>query len=127
MARSSGVQITGLRETVRALERFGVASEDLKQAFGAISDQVVVEAGRIVPHRSGRLASTIRPAKTKNKAVVRAGTAAAAYAGVINFGWPDRGIAATQFLTGPANEHAEDYARQIDANLQALIRRYGLT
>ena len=127
MARSSGIQVTGLREVVRDLQKLGVSVEDLKEAFGAISDQVVSEANRIVPSRSGRLAGSIRPARTKNKAVVRAGSAAVPYAGVINYGWPSRGIEPSDFLTGPANSKPEEYARQIDRNLQELIRRYGLT
>lgn len=127
MARSEGIQITGLRQVVRDLEKLGVSVEDLKAAFGEISSQVVQEAGRIVPVRSGRLAASIRPAKTKNKAVVRAGTAGAPYAGAINYGWPSRGIEATEFLTKPANSHEAEFARMIDRNLQDLIRRYGLT
>lgn len=127
MARESGVQITGLTKVVRDLQKLGVSVEDLKEAFGKISTQVVAEAGRIVPSRSGRLAASIRPAKAKNKAVVRAGSASVPYAGVINYGWPNRSIAATEFLTGPANDDEAEYAKQIDQNLQDLIRRYGLS
>ena len=126
MARSSGVQITGLREAVRDLQKLGVSVEDLKAAFGAISDQVVSEATRIVPTESGRLAGSIRPARTKNKAVVRAGSASVPYAGVINYGWPSRGIEGTGFLTDPANSNAAEYARQIDDAIRDLIRKYGL-
>lgn len=126
MARSSGVQITGLRETVRALERFGVDVEDLRAAFGQISAEIVAEASAQVPTRSGALGGSIRPARTKNKAVVRAGAGAVPYAGVINYGWPAHGIAATDFLTGPANADTAGKARQIEANLQDLIRRYQL-
>lgn len=126
MARSSGIQVTGLREVVRDLQKLGVSVEDLKAAFGAISDQVVQEAGRIVPSRSGRLAASIRPAKTKNKAVVRAGSSGVPYAGAINYGWPSRGIAPTEFLTKPANSNEAEFARQIDQNLRDLIRRYDL-
>lgn len=125
-SRSSGIEITGLREAVRDLQKLGVSIEDLKEAFGSISNQVVQEAGRIVPTVSGKLAGSIRPAKTKNKAVVRAGSAGIPYAGVINYGWQSRGIAPSGFLTTPANSRAEEYARQIDANLQQLIRKYDL-
>lgn len=126
MARD-GLQITGLREAIRDLEKLGVSVQDLKDAFGQISDQVVSEAGRIVPVQSGKLAGSIRPARTKNKAVVRAGSSSVPYAGVINYGWSARGIGPTEFLTGPANDNADEWARQIDRNLQDLIRKYGLT
>lgn len=122
-----GVQITGLRQVVRDLERLGVDVEDLKEAFGQISGQVVAKANQIVPHDSGRLAASIRPARTKNKAVVRAGTAGRTpYAGVINYGWAAHGIAPTGFLTTPANENPDQWAEEIDHNLRHLIARYGL-
>lgn len=126
MARDSGVRIEGLRETVRTLERLGVEVEDLRQAFGAISDDIVEEARDEVEVDSGALQSTIRPARTKNKAVVRAGSAGVPYAGVINYGWPARGIEPSDFLTGPANRDEAAKAAAIEANLEALIRKYRL-
>lgn len=126
MSRPSGVYVEGLRETVRNLERFGVEVADLKEAFVEIADQVATEGRRIVPTDSGRLAASIKPAKTKNKAVVRSGSARVPYAGVINYGWPSRGIRAADFLTGPANRNPERYAEAINDNLRRLIDRYQL-
>ncbi len=124
MARSEGIKIVGLRETVRDLERLGVAVEDLKTAFGQISDDVTREAQGIVRVASGALRGSIRPARTKNKAVVRAGNAGVQYAGVNNYGRD--GVSGTGFLTTPANSDPEGKARQIEDNLRDLIRRYGL-
>lgn len=116
------VRIDGLRETIRALERFGVATSDLKEAFADVSRDVVQEAGSRVRVVTGALKATIRPANTKNKSVVRAGTAGVPYAGVINYHRPGDG-----FLTIPANSNTDAKVRKIDANLQELIRRYGLS
>jgi Bacteriophage protein of unknown function (DUF646). len=128
MAARTGVHVEGLRETVRRLEALGVDVQDLKDAFGAISRDVVTEAQALVPVDSGALRGAIRPAKTKNKAVVRAGTASRTpYAGVINYGWPSRGIPATGFLTTPANADPDGKVRAIEANLTDLIRRHNLT
>lgn len=123
---ADGIRITGLRETIRSLERLGVSVEDLRDAFGAISNQVITEATGIVPVNTGALRSTIRAAKTKNKAVVRAGNASVKYAGLINYGWPAHNITGTEYLTGPANNNTADYLHQIEHNLAALIRKYGL-
>lgn len=123
---ASGIRVEGLRETVRALERFGVSVSDLREAFSAISREVVVESTGIVPVLDGDLQASIRIANTKNKAVVRAGYANVPHAGVINYGWAAHGIEATEFLTGPANNNPGEKARRIDANLQALIYRYNL-
>lgn len=127
MARQSGVHVEGLRETVRNLERLGVDVGDLKDAFGAISQEVVTEASELVEVESGRLQGTIRAARTKNKAVVRAGTPSGVpYAGVINFGWPAHGIDPSNFLTDPANADPAGKVKRIEDNLEALIRRYDL-
>lgn len=124
MPRLEGVRITGLRETVRDLERLGVSVEDLKDAFGDISRDVAADASRIVPVATGSLQASIRPARNKNKAVVRAGTARVPYAGVINYGRD--GLSGTQFLTRPANEDPQGKARRIQQNLDDLIRKYDL-
>lgn len=126
MSRSGGAQITGLREVVRSLERYGVDAQDLKQAFGEISREVVTDAAALVKVVSGDLQGTIRAANTKNKSVVRAGSARAPYAGVINYGWPDRGIAESGFLTTPANTDLDAKVARIEHNLEALIKRHRL-
>lgn len=125
-ARASGAYVTGLRETVRDLERFGVEVEDLKDAFGAISGEIVEEARGRIKVATGAAQATIRPARTKNKAIVRAGTASVVHPAILNYGWPDHNVEADEFLTGPANEDPEDKARKIETNLEALIRRYDL-
>lgn len=126
MARPSGVYVTGLRETIRALERFGVEVEDLKDAFGDIAGDIVEEARGRIKVATGAALATIRPARTKNKAIVRAGTASVVHPAILNYGWPAHNIAGDEFLTGPANEDPEGKARQIERNLEALIRRYDL-
>jgi hypothetical protein len=127
MGVHSGVKIEGLRETVRNLERLGVAVEDLKEAFSSISREVVAEAAGVVPVLEGALRATIRAANTKNRAVIKAGFARnAPYAGAINYGWPAHHIAYSGFLTDAANRDPIGKARRIDANLHALIRKYQL-
>lgn len=119
---ASEVRITGLRETVRNLERLGVSVQDLREAFLDISRDVVSEARGLVRVLTGRLRETIREAQTKNKAVVRAGTPTGVpYAGVVNYVRPG-----DQFLTRPANTDTEGKVRRIEANLEDLIRRYNL-
>ncbi len=127
MARESGVRVEGLRETVRRLEALGVDVQDLKDAFGAISAEVVAEASALVKVKTGRAKGSIRAAKTKNKAVVRAGSPSRApHAGVLNYGWPARGIAPTNFLTDPANSDPAGKVARLEDNLEDLIRKHDL-
>ncbi len=115
------IRVEGLREVLRDLERFGASTDDLRAAFGAIAATVAAEAGGIVRRDTGRLAGTIRPGRAKNKAIVRAGSAAVPYAGVVNYHRPG-----DVFLTGPANRDPDEKARMIEAELSALIVKHGL-
>ena len=47
---------------------------------------------------SGRLAGSIRVGATQKAGVIRAGRKSAPYAGVINYGWPKRGIKPRLFV-----------------------------
>lgn len=121
--RSSGVYIEGLRDTVRNLERLGVEAGDLKEVFLEIGEDVAVDARRIIPTRTGRTAASIRPAKAKNKAIIRAGSARIKHAAVLNYGWPKHGIRATGFLTDAANDNTARHIQTIEDGLADLIQR----
>jgi len=100
----------------------GVSSSDLKEAFGAISRGVATESRSRVRVLSGAARGTIREARTKNKAVVRAGNnSSVVYAGVLNYHRPG-----DEFLTGPANENTDQHVAMIERELADLIVRYGL-
>lgn len=133
---TDGVRLTGLRETVRSLERAGVEVNDLKDAFAKIGQLVTTRATHAVPRRSGALAASIRPSRTKNKSVVRAGSARVPYAGINNYGasrmrsrtgrWVPGKYPASGFLTDSANQHPEEYLRILRSELDQIIRKYNL-
>lgn len=123
MATSPAVRVEGLAQLVRDLERYGVSTGDLKDAFGKISADVAQEAGTRIHVLTGAHKASIRPARTKNKAVVRAGNGTdAPAAGVLNYARPG-----DEFLTGPANEDLPSKIARIEAELDELVRRYGLS
>lgn len=115
----TGVRITGLRETIRDLERLGVSVQDLKEAFQGIAQDTVEDARGLVRVESGRLRSSIRPGTAKNKAIVRAGSAAVPYAARINYARPG-----DLFLNRAADQDLQGKVNAIEANLNRLIARY---
>ncbi len=123
----TGARVQGLRHAVRALERYGVETRDLKAAFQRISRRVVSTAESRVPRgATGRPAASIRPSNAKNKSVVRAGGAAVVYAGPRHYGWPARNITAAPFLSSAADDHAQDSIREMEKELRQLARRYNV-
>ena len=121
---AAGVRVDGLRQTVRNLERLGVQISDLKSAFNRIGNIVVREAVSLTPRLSGRLAGSIRAGKAKNKSEIRAGGARIPYAGVIHYGGYNN-ITAQPFLTTAAQNKQGQVVREVENELQALLRRYG--
>lgn len=72
--------------------------DDLKDGFAGIAARGAQLAATLAPHRSGRLAGSVRGNRAKGKAVVTAGRATVPYAAPINYGWRRRSIAPDRFL-----------------------------
>lgn len=118
------IHVTGLREVVRSLNQFKQATEDLKDANNAIGSKVSRDAVATAPKLTGALAGSIRPNRAKNNIQIKAGGAKVPYAGVIEYGYPTRGIEAQPFLRRAAWDNMgyvkEEYAR----NIQGLVQKY---
>ncbi|WP_311209379.1 MULTISPECIES: hypothetical protein [unclassified Aeromicrobium] len=124
---TAGARVVGLRETIRALERYGVEAQDLKDVMERIGTNVVRVAHGRVRVKSGALDNSIRASKTKNKAVVRAGGARVRYAGVQNYGWPAHGIAGDLFLNKAADDTLAETIALMEEGLRDLARKYNFT
>lgn len=126
----AGLSIVGLKELVKHLESLGIETQDLKAAMHRIGNIVAVEGRSRVTVVSGDLSGTIRASKSKNKAVVRAGGARVKYAGVNHFGRyfvaTGTRVAGTYFLKDAARVKTPEMLREIEAEMQVLIRKAGL-
>ncbi len=120
------VEVKGLNETVRSLKRLGVEVKDLKAAFRRIGNNVVQKAETLAPHKTGRLAASIKASNTQNKSIVKAGGARLPYAGVIHYGWPAHGIEPHPFLTEAVNETRNESIRLMEKELEDLIKKLDL-
>jgi hypothetical protein len=107
----SGIQISGLNETVAGLKAMGAESELQKLNF-QVGTRVGNEARSLVPVRSGALQGSIRASKSLKGVVVTAGRdPAIAYANPINWGWfydrknfQAKNIKPTQFMNKGASK-----------------------
>lgn len=122
-----GTRVTGLKETLRDLRQLGLDVDDFKESFGNIASTGAALAASFVKSRSGRLARSTRGNRAKNKSVVMAGRGPTKnYAGVQNYGWPRRNIAAQEFM-----QKADDRLKPIlpgllETELSDKIKRRGL-
>ena len=122
MADSSvRVEVTGARELARTLKRAGVNVNDMKDANQRTGEIVVRAAGGVVPRRTGRLASSIRPSRMQAGVTIRAGGASLPYAGVQHYGWPRHHIVGRMFITAPAADTEPVWVENYFRELQKII------
>lgn len=121
--------VTGLRETIKALEQLGVDVADLKEVFHPLAARAagLIQAATPVG-KTGRLAKSVKPNNAKNKAVVRAGSAARVpYAHAINYGWPAHNIKPAGFMQAADDDLPPDVLAELVLDgLADIIDRYGL-
>lgn len=87
---------------------------------------VVEDARGRVPVEAGALRRSIRAGRGKTKAVVRAGTKAIPYAGVIHYGWYDHGIEGVPFLRDALRAQRSTVFNQLDQGIGDLLKKAGL-
>jgi hypothetical protein len=124
----SGVQISGLNETIAGLKAMG-ADKELSKLNLEIGNRVVVEARQLVPVKTGHLQGSIRSVRSIKGVTVKAGnTADIPYANPQNWGWfydrknmQPKNIKPTQFM----NKGAAKVIPWIKENyIQELVKVY---
>lgn len=118
------VEVTGVKEFQRAIGRMrdDVESPELhRRPAEAVRDR----ARDLVPRVSGALGDTIDVVVTLEGAEVVAGSPTVPYAGVIEYGWPDRNIEADRYLRDAASEGDGAVTDRYAARIGQLVERVG--
>ena len=121
------VSVEGARELRKALKTVGdEAKAGLKETNLEVAEIVARAAVTKVPAQSGALRETIRAAGAQTRASVKAGFKKVPYAGVIHFGWPDRGIAPQPFLYDALDSRRGEVVDAYQSGMADLLRKNGL-
>jgi hypothetical protein len=133
MAQATVVEVVGLREVVRNLERLGTQAEDLKGAFSRVGAKAESHAQSTAPRRTGDLAASVRQSKRKNSVYLYAGKARthpgrwSPYGPIVHFGWGRRGIEAQPWMYRTVAVWGPWAAQEVEREMQALIRKLGFS
>lgn len=119
------VEVSGLRETLQALELAGAASEDMRELMHSTGSIIADAARPLAPvGQTGRLKASIRAGRGKTKAVIRAGTGVRVpYAGVVHYGWPARNIHESMFLVRAFHAKRDQALQHITTGITDLLRK----
>jgi phage gpG-like protein len=122
MAEAISVSISGREEVNSFLRKVINDLGDMTDANKELSSKLAREASALAPKLTGRLASSIKGEVVGKAAQISANTI---YAGVIEYGWAQRNIAAQPYLskavtgTNLPTLVYEEYIRQV-------IKKYNL-
>lgn len=120
------MKIEGFDKTVRALNRAGAETQDMKDLMHSLGSLVVKTARPLTPHKTGHLAGSIRAGRGKTKAVVTAGRKSIPYAGVQHYGWPAHHIKASMFLVKALEVKNEEIVRNLIKGIGEICTKLDL-
>lgn len=120
----AAVEVKGLNEVLRALNKLGAEFEDLKDANKELGDTIARRAAAVAPRLTGALASSIRANRAKKRVSIKAGGARVPYAGVIEYGWEARSIRPQPYLRKAAFERRDYISQTYEDNIRSLIKKY---
>ncbi len=120
----------GLGALLRHFEQAGADTQDMKDLMHAIGSMVVEDAKKRVPRKDEKLVKTLRAGRGKTKAVVRAGSKAIKYAGIIHYGtfngYTDAGgrvmkIKPTLYLTEALTAQQEKSIEMLEQGIKQIM------
>lgn len=120
------VEIDGLKELRKEIRKIGdeTLTEAMREANIAVANLVLPTAKTKSPKNTGALASTLRITKTVNYSAIRAGNGRAVpYAGVIEYGWPARGIKASKFIAGAISDQYRKIIKTYEQAIEEIGRQ----
>lgn len=118
------LRVTGLRETVRKLQKLGAEGQDLKDVMNRIGKKTVERARTHAPSRTGALLNSLRAGAAKTNVTIRSGSAKVKYAPYVEFG--TKNMAAHPFMRLAAAETAPEAKAELDRELRTILSRLNL-
>lgn len=122
----AGITIQGVKEVTDTLKALGRDLESNLELNKELSTTLSQKASAMAPVLTGALASSVKGNPSAEKAQILAGSAAVPYAGVIEYGWPDRNIDAQPYLNPAVNDNMGYIIEKYNDSIQKAIKQYDL-
>jgi phage gpG-like protein len=120
------ITITGVKEVIDTLNKLNKDIESNLALNKELSTTLSQKASAMAPVLTGALASSVKGNPSAEKAQILAGSAAVPYAGVIEYGWPDRNIDAQPYLNPAVNDNMGYIIEKYNDSIQKAIKQYNL-
>lgn len=114
--------IVGQKRFLQTMRKAGADLAELKEVNASAARVALPAARSRTPvGRTGRLAGSVRAGATQKAGVIRAGSKAVRYAGVVNYGWPARGIRPRLFANDGVASTEGEWAKLYETYVKKVM------
>ncbi len=122
----AGITIKGIKEVTDTLNKLGKDLESNIELNKELSTTLSQKASAMAPKLTGDLASSVLGNPSAEKAQILAGSAGVPYAGVIEYGWPNRNIQAQPYLNPAVRDSMGYIIEKYNDSIKEAIKKYNL-
>jgi hypothetical protein len=123
---AEAITVEGIKQVTDSLKKLNKDLESNIELNKELSTTLSQKASAMAPVLTGALASSVKGNPSAEKAQILAGSAAVPYAGVIEYGWPDRNIDAQPYLNPAVNDNMGYIIEKYSDSIQKAIKQYNL-
>jgi hypothetical protein len=126
MAEAISIEVQGLTDVKSSLDKIGAGLEDLTDLNKELGSELSKKASVIAPKLTGALSASIGFTATANKAQIYAGNQSVVYAGVQEYGWPEKNIKAQPYLRPAVYDNLKLIVSKYDEYVKDIVKKYDL-
>jgi hypothetical protein len=123
---AEAITVEGIKQVTDSLKNLNKDLESNIELNKELSTTLSQKASAMAPVLTGALASSVKGNPSAEKAQILAGSAAVPYAGVIEYGWPQRNIEAQPYLNPAVNNNMGYIIEKYNDSIQKAIKQYDL-
>jgi hypothetical protein len=126
MAEAISFSIDGVKEVQSSLDKIEKGIRENLELNKELSKTLAQKASAVAPRLTGALASSVLGNPSTERAQIVAGSSTVPYAGVIEYGWPERNIKPQPYLTKTVNDNLGYIVKKYEDSIKDIVKKYDL-
>jgi len=126
MAEAIEFSIQGVNEVKASLDKIEKGIKENLELNKELSNTLAQKASAMAPRLTGALASSVVGNGSSERAQIVAGSASVPYAGVIEYGWPNKNIKAQPYLIPAVNNNMGYIIQKYEDSIKDIVKKYDL-
>lgn len=126
MAEAISIDVKGIDDVKSSLNKIEAGLLNLTDLNKELGSDLSKKASARAPRLTGALAASIGYTATQDKAQIYAGSNTVVYAGVQEYGWPEKNIQAQPYLRPAVYENIKYIVNKYEEYVKDIVKKYDL-